>query len=55
MQIYANEFFEKIKNEVPFVKILGFSTKGQKYLNYLKKSKHTIVPKCGRLQQLRMQ
>ena len=28
---------EKIKNEVPFVKILGFSTKGQEYLNYLKK------------------
>ena len=31
---------EKVKNEVPFVKILGFSTKGQKYLNYLKKSKN---------------
>ena len=29
---------EKIKNKVPFVKILGFSTKGQEYLNYLKKS-----------------
>ena len=29
---------EKIKNRVPFVKILGFSTKGQEYLNYLKKS-----------------
>ena len=28
---------EKVKNRVPFVKILGFSTKGQKYLNYLKK------------------
>ena len=28
---------EKIKNEVPFVKILGFSARGQKYLNYLKK------------------
>ncbi|MCY7007176.1 nucleotidyltransferase [Fusobacterium simiae] len=28
---------EKVKNEVPFVKILGFSTKGQSYLNYLKK------------------
>ena len=28
---------KKIKNEVPFVKILGFSTKGQEYLNYLKK------------------
>ena len=29
---------EKVKNRVPFVKILGFSTKGQEYLNYLKKS-----------------
>ena len=29
---------DKIKNKVPFVKILGFSTKGQEYLNYLKKS-----------------
>ena len=28
---------EKVKNRVSFVKILGFSTKGQKYLNYLKK------------------
>ena len=28
---------EKVKNKVPFVKILGFSTKGQEYLNYLKK------------------
>ena len=31
---------EKIKNEVPFVKILGFSTKGQEYLNYLKKAEN---------------
>ena len=31
---------EKIKNEVPFVKILDFSTKGQEYLNYLKKSEN---------------
>ena len=31
---------EKIKNKVPFVKILGFSTKGQEYLNYLKKSEN---------------
>ena len=29
---------DKVKNKVPFVKILGFSTKGQEYLNYLKKS-----------------
>ena len=29
---------EKVKNKVSFVKILGFSTKGQEYLNYLKKS-----------------
>ena len=28
---------EKVKNKVPFVKILGFSTKGQEYLKYLKK------------------
>ena len=28
---------EKVKNKIPFVKILGFSTKGQEYLNYLKK------------------
>ena len=28
---------EKVKNKVPFVKILGFSTKGQEYLRYLKK------------------
>ena len=31
---------EKIKNEVPFVKILGFSERGQEYLNYLKKSEN---------------
>ena len=29
---------ERVKNKIPFVKILGFSTKGQEYLNYLKKS-----------------
>ena len=29
---------EKVKNKILFVKILGFSTKGQEYLNYLKKS-----------------
>ena len=28
---------EKIKNKVPFVKILGFSERSQEYLNYLKK------------------
>ena len=28
---------ERVKNKVSFVKILGFSTKGQEYLNYLKK------------------
>ena len=28
---------EKVKNKVPFIKILGFSTKGQEYLKYLKK------------------
>lgn len=27
----------RVKNKVPFVKVIGFSTKGQKYLNYLKK------------------
>ena len=31
---------EKVKNKVPFVKILGFSTRGQEYLNYLKKSEN---------------
>ena len=31
---------DKVKNKVPFVKILGFSTKGQEYLNYLKKSEN---------------
>jgi len=31
---------EKIKNEVPFVKILGFSERGQEYLNYLKKAEN---------------
>ena len=31
---------EKIKNKVPFVKILGFSVRGQEYLNYLKKSEN---------------
>ena len=31
---------EKVKNKVPFVKILGFSTKGQEYLNYLKKAEN---------------
>ena len=29
---------ERVKNKVSFAKILGFSTKGQEYLNYLKKS-----------------
>ena len=31
---------EKVKNKVPFVKILGFSARGQEYLNYLKKSEN---------------
>ena len=31
---------DKVKNKVPFVKILGFSARGQKYLNYLKKSEN---------------
>ena len=31
---------EKIKNKVPFVKILGFSARGQEYLNYLKKAEN---------------
>ncbi|OFQ57635.1 hypothetical protein HMPREF2931_06085 [Fusobacterium sp. HMSC065F01] len=31
---------EKVKNRVSFVKILGFSVKGQEYLNYLKKSEN---------------
>ena len=31
---------EKVKNKIPFVKILGFSTKGQEYLNYLKKAEN---------------
>lgn len=33
----TQEITEKVKNKLPFVKILGFSTKGQEYLNYLKK------------------
>lgn len=28
---------ERVKKDIPFVKILGFSQKGQEYLNYLKK------------------
>ena len=31
---------ERVKNKVSFVKILGFSTKGQEYLNYLKKAEN---------------
>ena len=31
---------DKIKNKVPFVKILGFSERGQEYLNYLKKAEN---------------
>ena len=31
---------EKVKNKIPFVKILGFSAKGQEYLNYLKKAEN---------------
>ena len=31
---------EKVKNKVPFVKILGFSARGQEYLNYLKKAEN---------------
>ena len=33
----TENIIEKIKNKVPFVKILGFSERGQEYLNYLKK------------------
>ena len=33
----TEDITEKVKNKVPFVKILGFSTKGQEYLRYLKK------------------
>lgn len=31
---------KKIKNKVPFVKILGFSERGREYLNYLKKAEN---------------
>ena len=31
---------KKIKNKVPFVRILGFSARGQEYLNYLKKAEN---------------
>ena len=34
----TEELTDKVKNKVPYVKILGFSNKGQEYLNYLKKS-----------------
>ena len=33
----TEELTDKVKNKVPYVKILGFSNKGQEYLNYLKK------------------
>ena len=33
----TEELTNKVKNKVPYVKILGFSNKGQEYLNYLKK------------------
>ena len=36
----TEDITEKVKNKVPFVKILGFSVKGQEYLNYLKKSEN---------------
>jgi UPF0348 protein FN0732 len=33
----TEELTNKVKNKIPYVKILGFSNKGQEYLNYLKK------------------
>ena len=33
----TEELTDKVKNKIPYVKILGFSNKGQEYLNYLKK------------------
>lgn len=33
----TEELTDKVKNKVPYVKILGFSNRGQEYLNYLKK------------------
>ena len=33
----TEELTDKVKNKAPYVKILGFSNKGQEYLNYLKK------------------
>ena len=33
----TEELTNKVKNKAPYVKILGFSNKGQEYLNYLKK------------------
>ena len=36
----TKDITEKVKNKVPFVKILGFSARGQEYLNYLKKAEN---------------
>ena len=36
----TEDITEKVKNRVPFVKVLGFSARGQEYLNYLKKSEN---------------
>ncbi|MBF1198254.1 MAG: nucleotidyltransferase family protein, partial [Fusobacterium periodonticum] len=33
----TEELTNKVKNKIPYVKILGFSNRGQEYLNYLKK------------------
>ena len=33
----TEQLTNKVKNKIPYVKILGFSNKGQEYLNYLKK------------------
>ena len=39
----TQELTQRIKKEVPYIKILGFTDKGREYLNYLKKEENNKI------------
>lgn len=39
----TQELTQKVKKEIPYVKILGFTDKGREYLNYLKKEENNKI------------
>ena len=39
----TQELTQKVKKEIPYIKILGFNDRGRKYLNYLKKENNSKI------------